>query len=161
MSASQLSQQPDAPSRRSITYWKKAVATPVEERKPPKKRGFKRKLSDGEEQVVGGWVLEQVASNMLAQGEDVIAFVNESFHETISASYVTRMMQRIHFSSHLMKEKEQRRIRRGLMFRLLTFILNSRRTMGDDIPLSRIVAIDIAKFGHFSHILRSYAPSGG
>ena len=156
-----ISQQSTAPSRRSLQYWKKAAMIPLEARIPPKKRGRKQKLSSGEEMIVAGHVLERVSNNQLAQAKDIIDFVAESFQEDISPSYVTRMMNRIHFSSHLIKEKEYRRVRRGLSERLLHFLLDFRRTTEEGVEPSQIVAVDIAKFSHYSHTLRSYAPTGG
>lgn len=156
-----LCQQPAAPSRRTLQYWKKAAKVPVEARKLSKKRGRKRKLSSEEEMIVDGHVLERVSNNQLAQANDVIDFVAESFREDISPAYVSHMMNRIHFSSHMVKEKEYKRVRTGLRERLLHFILNFRRDTEDDLQPSQIVAVDIAKFSHYSHTLRSYAPSGG
>ena len=159
MTVREMASQPGAPSERTLHRWKHDARISHEERQPPHKRGRPSKLSWGENLVIGGWVLERDALHEITTPPNIADFVNESFGICTSPSTVSRLMHRVGLSSHAIKPRDSKYIRKGLDVELFNFLLKFRKET-ERVEPSRIVCVDVTNFGSYSHHLRTYSPIG-
>lgn len=155
-----LGKKNDFPSRATLYRWQKQQSTPLEERKQPSTPGPKPVLSEVEREVVGGYVLHKRQEGKEVSGEKVKEFIKKAFDEDVQKSYISKLLHSLHFSSHLLREKDSNK-KKPKVKALHSFILAIRNEMEErNLESKDIVAVDVVKFRSHSHFLRTYSPVG-
>lgn len=154
-----FTRQPHAPSKTTVYRWQQEAQQANSSPKLPMRKGPPPKLSEGESQVVIGWLLQRRLKKKRVSGKSVIDFTKRAFGVSITKSTVTRLLNKKHITAHIGRHRDKKYLRPHLVRTLLAYGLQLRRDLAT-LPDSRKVTVDVCKFSSYGKLLRTYAPEG-
>lgn len=160
---SNLHSLPNAPAGSTVRLWQRQNRRGDLLPHPPS-RGGPHKLTPTEEKVVIGKAIRRIRAEKLVSGEVVRNFVQEAFNVTVSASFVSRLLHRWGFTSHVTRQARHTQVAPKYKTAIHTFLLQVRRKiseLGNPLRPSRLVAMDETSFWEAGSILRTYGLVNG
>ena len=157
----QLEIIPGAPHRDTIRRWEMRQLRGDSLETNTANWGAPPLMTEGEKQVLGGWVLLRERGNKITSGTSVVNFVMEHFGVSVDSSWVSRTLRSLGFSSQYMKTAFEERPMYTKMPEMKKFIQSVRELLDDGVALSRIVCADEVGFWNSGVVTRSYAIRGG
>ena len=132
-----------APHRATLWRWRTELRLQGDVHEPLPKGHPPPLLSEGEKQVVGGWVLRRWDDHNITSIESISGWVNEVFHITLSVGYVEKLMQELHLASKAVAWKELKFWNPHLVDELWQFLKSVHSLYRQGVRLNQIVAVDV------------------
>ena len=122
------------------------------------KRGWNKKLTTEEEEVVAGWIIWKRQKSKLVTAKHIISFLKRAFDVHVSVTWVSNMVKRNHLSSRRTQAVDVRHRKKEMQSEMINFLKQVQSLEKRD---DQIVTIDEVSVWSDGVVLRSYAPKGG
>jgi hypothetical protein len=148
------------PSERTLRRWRSEKRCTGELHDPLPKGHPRPKLSGGEKEVIGGWVLDKFDHHQVVSVESVRSFALSAWDQSLSVGVVPSLMEDLELPSRIVTEKELKYWNPNLFKESLSFLTAVHAAFSQGLPLSKLAAVDVCYWTNSGHIVRSYGPAG-